>query len=204
MLFTDCSSLPMWNFFKVCETGDFKYLVRKNRFDYDNYYCNVDLTDTWEAIILEYGKLERSSEIEQKVSKGSKLIFRRSQYLCEVAMLKSISLNPGSEDANSFVLDLISRGYKFKQHYTDLLEFYEDVKRASKRVNHHIPFIQMIEAELKETEGNKENPFDSLMAWMSSEGINVSEDITIKRYLEVKKIINGRNKQGRLNKQRGA
>lgn len=168
-----------------------------DRFDYDEYEIKTDLGIQWEQILQEYGNLERSSEIDKKTSENGKLLIRKAQYLNEIAMINSISLNP--RNATEFVNALKMRGYKFKNHYTDILDYYEDVKKAGNRVHHHVPFIQMMEAEINkgnEENKNSDNPFDKLMAWVMSHNINVDENISVKRYSEVKKIINERNKQG--------
>ena len=53
--YKSCDSLLLWNFFKVIETGDFKYLVITD--DYENLELKEDLGDLWDSIIHEYSEI---------------------------------------------------------------------------------------------------------------------------------------------------
>lgn len=53
-----CDTLPLRNFFKVFETKNLKYLVVCEDYDFE---FNDDISDIWDAILIELNELDKSS-----------------------------------------------------------------------------------------------------------------------------------------------
>jgi hypothetical protein len=180
-----CEELPLKIFFKVAESGSFKYLLKKESAKID---LN-ELQDAWEDIIIEYGRLDRNLAVTNAVEKSNQVIIYAAQYLEVRAML--IYLRE-IEYKQEYIDRLRELGYRIdlKENYIGSLDIGE------RRVNNIITKLGLLEKEIETLkEGNTSTSFDAAMAWMMSHNISgLSEDITVKRYIEVKKQIHERNK----------
>ena len=206
-LFNSCDVLPLWNFLKIIETGDYRYLVRiSDRFDYDALVIHSSVLDkyseVWDSVLDEYSKLENSSGISQHKMNKTRLLTHWSNYILEQSMIKSLYFKTNTE----YIQELRNRGYKIPlgKDFTSLDDFqaayWQALGNAAKRVHHHVTHMEMLNIKLNgkgERQEDKSSPFDTIMAWIASNNINIDENITVKRYLEVKKIINNRLKSKR-------
>jgi len=191
--------LPLWNFFKVVETGDLKFLLRVNdRFDYEKIGAVKDkrLADIWESIEEDFSRMNNIAvKVSNDVDKR-KLLMHLSQYIEEQAMIRYLFIKTDMKYINELKL----RGYKLDGSSKE--KYWESLNVAAKRVRYHLSFMESLQLKLKPKDReNHENPFDQIMAWLASNDMKVDDNITVKRYIELKKIINNRiqalNKNGR-------
>jgi len=189
----------LWNFYKIIEKdGNLKYLVRlKDRFDYDTLVlhdaADAHYSERWEKILEEYAKIENDSGVNAEKFTRSKLLVRWAKYIEEQAMIKELFFNTNVD----YIKELRARRYFPARGFTSQEEYWNALNAASKKVHYHITFLESMRIQLDETKKlAKEftNPFDQICAWISSNGINVDENVTVKRYVEIKKIIYARIK----------
>jgi len=131
-----------------------------SRFDYDGYKCELDLSDTWEAISDEYAENNNShKEVRVNILK-SKLNNRSVVYLEDRALLSLLLLsvqigiaNTGQEECEDAAGKLNERGYnitnKNKKGEYDKYAYRESVIRASKRVDYNVSFMDQLSRQIK-------------------------------------------------------
>lgn len=90
-----------------------------------------------------------------------------------------------------YIKKLRERGYAINTD--DNLKYWESLSVAAQRVHYHLTHLDLISKEinrdLKVDDAKDRNSYDIIMAWISANNIRVEEDITVKRYVAVKKII---------------
>jgi len=197
-LFHSCEVLPLWNFFKIIEKADLKYLVRvKDRFEYESMALHnasdKHYQQCWDKILEEFAELENSTGMNAEKFTRTKLLIRYSQYLQEQAMIKLLFF----ETHPDVIKELRKRGYKMAN--TSQEAYWDSLTAASKRVHYHVTFIESMQIKLRGDKEDKKKEqhgsvFDQVMSWVASHDIYVDENITVSRYVEIKKIINNRIK----------
>lgn len=149
-------------------------------------------TKAWDKILEEFATLENSTGMNSERMNRTKLLIRWAQYLQEQAMIKHLFFKTNAE----YIRELRKRGYHMDG--TSHEAYWESLSAASKRVHHHVTFMESlkikIDGDKKDKKPEISNPFDQVMAWILSNGINADENISVKRYVEIKKIINNRIK----------
>lgn len=186
--FDNCETLPLWNFFKVIEKADYKYLlITDNREDYKKIKLLSDTgyAEVWGKIVDEYTQLEKSSVFNTKLETKSKLIYRWSLYVEEQAMIKHLLI----KTSIPYIQELTIRGYDIQIDNNEV--YWKSLELASKRVHHHITHMESLSLKLGGESDDKDysNPYDKIIAWLMSNGIPIDEGITVKRYEELKNII---------------
>lgn len=186
--FTNCATLPLWNFFQVVEHGDFKFLFVCTRADYSGLTVHPSneqqLADVWDGIVDEYGQLNKSTAINTYNTVKQKQLYRWAIYIEEQAMIKTLLLTTHVP----YVRELIKRGYKLDTRTQE--GYWNSLIAASKRVHHHISTLESLALRLEDK--NKEpytNPYDHIMAWLMTHGIAIDENLTVKRYVELRNVI---------------
>lgn len=119
-----------------------------------------------------------------------------SQYVEEQAMIRYLFIKTDMRYINLLKL----RGYKIDGSSKE--KYWDSLNVAAKRVRYHLSFMESLQLKLKPKEREKhDNPFDQIMAWLVSNEMKVDDNLTVRRYIELKKIINSRiqalNKNGR-------
>lgn len=196
--YNSCEFLPLWNFFKINngEQQNLKYLkVLQDRMEYETVEVtdqeSVVLEELWAKIFEEYNGLEKNFGAVNFLSDKSKILYYYTVYLQEQAILKSLLYRTNVK----YLKLLRSRGYKFNTSSQE--SYWRSLKDGLSKVENHISYIQILKNKIKDVgdDSKKEgNPFDSIMAWIASNGIDVREDITVSRYIKVKEIILSRQK----------
>ena len=201
--YSSCETLPLWNFFKVNTSAqsDLKFLVvASDRLSYDSIVLTKDqqseLTNLWDKIFEEYNELEKNYGVVNFVNDQNKILYFYSCYLQEQAILRSLLYRTNA----IYIRFLRTRGYKLRN--TSNADYWEDLASGLKRVQHYMTQIEMLKNKMEVTneDSKKEgNPFDSIMAWIASNNIQVDENITVSRYIKVKEIIHNRIKAKKRN-----
>jgi len=99
-----------------------------------------------------------------------------------------------------YIRFLRQRGYELSNRSN--VDYWNSLYNGLKQVENHLTQIEMIRAKMENvgTDAKQEgNPYDSIMAWIASNEIHVDENITVARYIEVKKIIQNRIKAKKKN-----
>lgn len=196
--YNSCEFLPLWNFFKL-NNGDehnLKYLVvLSDRLEYSGLVVEEEelkiLQETWNKVFEEYNGLENNFGAVNFISDRSKIIYFYALYLQEQAVLKSLLYKTNA----GYIRFLRGRGYKIGGKTQS--EYWLSLRDGLNKVKEHLSYIEILKNKIKSVDGDSKkegNPFDSLMAWMLSNGMDVKEDITVSRYIKVKEIIINRQK----------
>lgn len=196
--YNSCEFLPLWNFFKLNngETQNLKYLIAiQDRLAYSDLVVEVKevevLEGIWSKVLEEYNSLENNFSAVNFLSDRSKILYFYTLYLQEQAAFKSLLYitNVGH------IRMLRDRGYNVGGKTQD--EYWVSLRDGLNKVQGHLAYIEILKNKIKSVEGDSKkegNPYDDLMAWMLSNGMDVKEDITVSRYIKIKEIILQRQK----------
>lgn len=172
-----------------------KYLVRlSDRFEYDEIHIasSSEYIPIWDAIIDEYSELENSASISKDQFTKAKFYYEWSQYTEERAMIQYLMIQTDHE----YIKILRQRGYAINTNST--IDYWESLGRAAQRVHMHVTRLELLNKEIVRdinvSEAKDKNSFDIVMAWVSSNDIRIEDNVTVKRYLAIKKIITERMK----------
>jgi len=72
-VYKSINTLPIWNFFRIIETSDIRYLYRKKNYDGRLPRKTSRLMQTWENILQEFYRAEGSSQYEMYVREIKKI-----------------------------------------------------------------------------------------------------------------------------------
>lgn len=175
--------LPLWNFIKIKETNDFKYLYKADREDYFEIELKDDLTKEWDNICDEFAKIDQSVSVVYDIQ--NQIYWRHSQYLVELNMIRWLLFDTNVE----YIQELRQKGYRLRN--TSNQSYWEDLEKAFQRVKHHINQMDRLRNQLpKKEEDRQTTSFYAIIAWLSSQmGYDVKDSITVAAYLEYSKII---------------
>lgn len=137
--YRDCSELPMYNFSKVLETGNYAYLL----VEFDEYnkveFNEKEMDDLWNEIYEEYCILTQNNKSLLYFSTYQELTYLKSRY--EIASLLLSQLVKGVED------DFIRLKYfnalrlwkykidKEKPLHSELERMYKQLKQSTNKIN---------------------------------------------------------------------
>lgn len=187
-MYKNCKELPLKIFFDIAETGNVDLLGEGEK---------AVLVQTWETIVIEYGKLDHNNTIQDVIEKSDQLYTQAALY-CEI---KAMLLYLVGAEKQEYVDRLNELGYKID--ISDRKKKIESIKNNDQRANHISTRMQFIKNDIKKYSDGKKATFDSVMAWLGSElKFEPKEDITVSRYLEYKRQISERNKAKRSNNRR--
>lgn len=173
---------------QVINTGDYRYLYKARI--YKLLAPDPSLVFTWGDILLEYGKLDHTSSIQDAFEKDKYIKQLENAYTTIKAMIRKLMFVVDKRT----ILDLHALGYIIDT--TDSREYAKSLSAADKKSNSLVTRIRMLKNELKGDHSETGVSFDSLMAMLNSQlQINVPENISVARYCEYKKIITERNKK---------
>lgn len=184
-LLDDIDVLTLKVFFKIAETGNLELLGEGTKEQREK---------AWEKIIEDYSKRDNNMAIQDVMSKRDEL-FRQAALFCEVkAML--LYLIGGYKQA--YVDRLKYLGYDIDN--SDKAKMMQSIAKSDQKSNHIQTRIRFIEKDIEKfqvNEGNKQS-FEGVMAWLSFNlKFEPSNNITVGRFLEYKKMINESNKAKR-------
>ena len=196
--YSSCEFLPLWNFFKLNngEKQMLKYLViLKDRLEYEDTEIAEDeseiLQEQWEKIFQEYTTLENNFGAVNFLGDKTKILYYYTMYVQEQSILKSLLYRTNVKH----IKFLRERGYEISNK--SQAEYWQSLYNGIKKVENHLSYIEIVKGKMKSVAGDSKkegNPFDSIMAWIQSNGIEVREDITVSRYIKIKEIILQRHK----------
>lgn len=146
--------LPMWNFWKIVETNDNKYLVIKPIHSYDSYECDLDLSDIWEKISDDFEDKSGSHKHKKITALKNKLNNRSLMYLEDRTLLALLLLsvqigvaNAGQEACEDAAGKLNDRGYNITNKNKGA--YRESVIRAAKRADYNVSFMDGFSRQIK-------------------------------------------------------
>lgn len=172
-----------------------------------NYIEQDAVSIIWNEILEQYAQEDNNNLIIDKISKQIYILQLQNAYTTVLSMIKLLSIctpSNSNKEMRELALEYV-RELKLMGHVVSLKnskEYGESLVRASKKNKALLTIINKKKYELEErygkdpneAEDNKPNiDFDELYIMVSSE-FNLSEDLTVKRYLSAKKIITKRNK----------
>lgn len=152
-------------------------------------YSEDELTEIWEAIIQEYGKLDNNMAISTAFEKSGEIVLNMAEYIEVMGMLMYLQEIGVKMEYVDRLKDL---GYTVNL----TSDYLESIQRSSSRAKGVITRINILKAELSgmKEDGNKSS-FDQAVGNLSASlQMWVPDDITVSRYLELKKVVNERNK----------
>ena len=79
--YSTCKELPLRVFFDICDTGDLNKLVTNGN------YLEDELSEIWEAIIQEYGKIDGNMAISTAFEKSGEIVRNMAEYIEVMGML---------------------------------------------------------------------------------------------------------------------
>lgn len=181
--------------------ADLRYLVVvPSRLDYDEVLVSEDehkqLYSIWEKLFEEYNDLEKNYSVDNFINDRSKMLYLYTLYLQEHSLIKSLLYRTDAQ----YIKLLRNRGYTLRN--SSNADYWEDLYTALKRCENHMTQIEILRNKMEgvDKDSTKEgNPFDSIMAWIASNNIQVDENITVARYIKVKEIIQARIKAKKRN-----
>lgn len=188
-VYNSCDILPLKIFFAVSETGNFELLIIDNA-----EISKKILLETWEALVLEYAKLDGNQQVQDVMDKGDE-IFRQAALYCEIkAMLLYLT---GAYKAE-YIQRLSELGYQVDlSSYQDKIRTIQNLDRRANSISTR---MQIIEKEIEQYGDGKRGSFDAAMSFL---GLHLphlpDENITVSRFLAYKRQIHERNKAKRPN-----
>lgn len=211
----------MWCFCQIPITGDYRYLevrdipqgvypatVYQDLEDSEGE-ATEEYSDAWEAILMEYAKLNQDFKIENIFQKTLSINKLQSQYNAILADITYLYFDSKSDFAKDCIEDLKLRGYQVNtDNEYELIKSLNQVKAQAGVLITRIKFIELELKNLKKDEHNETHSgnFDDLLAWIHSElGVMPEDRITVRRYISYKeqirkKISNVRHSQARHNR----
>lgn len=182
--YNSCNVLPLKIFYEIAETGNVKLLGEGD--------VNK-LTDTWEEILLEYGEIDSNTNIKDTFDKVIQVSVKAAVYVEVNAMLLYLKEVDYKQE---YIDRLAELGYKI-----DGKEYIKNIEANERKVKNIFTKIQFLKKDLEQNQSvKKTSSFDESMAWISA-NLNFwpPDDITVTRFIQLKKQINERNKPPRHN-----
>lgn len=163
-------------FFAVAETGNLNLLVKSGK-------PPKDLIELWEAILTEYGKLDGNLLLNDSLEKQKQMVSYAATYVEVTGMLLSLKHFRYRED---YITRLSELGY-----HIDETQYIPDVERNQRTVKNIASRMLMLQKEISslKEEGSKSS-FDDAISYLAANlGSWVPDDITVARYISLKKVI---------------
>ena len=181
--YNSCDVLPLKIFFAIAESGNVNLLSEKR-------INESILTEAWEDILIEYSELDNNISIKNVFDKTNQIALNIAKYIEVNAMLLYLSEVAYNQD---YVNRLKVLGYNVKGN-----TYIEDIENNQTRVNHIATKIKILQGDIDQFKNSKtkKSSFDQSLAWISA-NLNFwpPDNITVTRYLELKKQIIERQKK---------
>ena len=182
--YNSCNVLPLKIFFDIAESGNVKLLlITKKKLD------QSILSDAWEFILLEYSELDNNMMLQNTFDKTNQIAINAAKYIEVNAMLLYLQ---EVEYNKEYVDRLKELGYNVRDK-----NYIIDIELNQRKVNHIITRIKILQNDIDKYKDEKnKSSFDQSLAWISA-NLNFwpPDDITVTRYLKLKKQITERQKQ---------
>lgn len=184
-----CNELPLKVFFNICDTGDLRKLVIKGSWLEDELY------EIWEAIIQEYGKLDGNMAITTAFEKSGEIVRNMAEYVEVMGMLMYLQ-------EIGVRMEYVERLKQLGYNVTLSSDYLESIYKSGRKAKGTITRINILRGELEgiKEEGTRSS-FDQAISNLSAAlQVWVPDDITVSRYVELKKVVNERNKAAGRNR----
>jgi arylamine N-acetyltransferase len=177
-------------FCEVNNTSDYSLLIKRK-----GLRDKAKEIEIWSNIILEYSQLEGDSTANDRLEKITTLNELKNAYTVIKAMLRYLWMQTpwNSDEALKVYNDLDKMGYSID--LTNQSKYIQSLKAADHKSNQLVTLIRMKANELEVNEDEKGNDvsFDDIMALLQAH-FTVSDNITVSRYISMKKQIIQRQK----------
>lgn len=187
--YLNCSELPLKIFCEVANTSDYSLLIKRK-----GYRDESKEVELWSNIILEYSQLEGDGTANDRLEKITTLNELKNAYTVIKAMIRYLWMQTpwDSDEALQIYNDMDKMGYSIDLSSLD--NYVKSLKAADNKSNQLVTLIRMKANELEDKEESKDNiSFDDIMALLQAH-FTVSDDITVSRYISMKKSIIQRQK----------
>lgn len=187
--YLNCSELPLNIFCEVANTSDYSLLIKRK-----GYRDESKEIEIWSNIILEYSQLEGDGTANDRLEKIITLNELKNAYTVIKAMIRYLWMQTPwqSDDALKIYNDMDKMGYKIDLSNRE--NYVKSLQEADNKSNQLVTLIRMKANELDDKEKSKDNiSFDDIMALLQSH-FTVNDDITVSRYISMKKSIIKRQK----------
>lgn len=161
-LYRNCEELPLRVFFLARK--DLKYLC------YEGDVTDEELEKAWIDILDEFNELTGNAAKNQDT-------INQIKYLesCIMIITSCVTILSVEED---------------EEVHNTLLKFVGSVDKIENRINSYSLRIKSLIKQIEKDQDEKEQSFDDVMADLYSHGFqNISDDISVSRYVAIKKII---------------
>lgn len=202
--YKSCNDLPLRNFLLVTSSGDYKFLYKWSDFIWFDVPESHDLSNLWSDLILEYGRLDNNLQIDESFQNQKILNQYENSFVFVKALIRILTLvSPDSENenysgaANDAIKTLDKLGYKIDVSSTK--NYAKSITAADKRANSIITRINILRNEISGNQSgeNESASFDGIMSALSAAlKFRVSEQITVARYCEYKKVLTKNPRNG--------
>jgi hypothetical protein len=187
MIYDSLEILPLKNFLKILNTGDYKWLFS----DPSEAKIDHETSTIWEMMLYEYGKLSPDSGIIQDLVLKCDLYGKYNQWVHIVVMLCYVRLDPLSEYSKRYIVDLNSNGYNIDG--TSRETILETLPSSEQKVKNLINQIK-IKQNMGKAMGKESKAFtyDEIVVWLQiglAPTVINEENLTVMRYLHYKKSI---------------
>lgn len=187
--YNNCSELPLKIFCEIINSRKFN-LLRKD--EKNDKYC----IELWAEIMLEYGEIDDNYSVQNNFGKQTQLTSLQNSFVTLKAMIRFLwYVSPSNKKygakASNIIDDFKKMGYSIDQSNSQ--KYAESLLLVDRRINALNTRIKMLENELASKDEEEGISFDQLMAMLSMEFSYLKEDISVKRYVECKKIIKKKN-----------
>lgn len=184
-------------FIDITNTGDYRKVVKSG------YGTEVQCLDAWERIIQRNNEANGNNDYHIYLSEARRYGHILAQYLIEKSMLTKLCIVSDQEKVKEEVEELRERGYRIDTTKNKL--YHRSIEKALKRCNNLMVKANITRGEMmkKATRpgDDMEQSFEELVAAISfMMGFTVSDDITLARFNEYKKLIKKKIDHGRIRK----
>src|SRR5574343_915557 len=142
--YSTCKELPLRVFFDICDTGDLNKLVTKGN------YLEDELSEIWEAIIQEYGKIDGNMAISTAFEKSGEIVRNMAEYIEVMGMLMYLQ-------EIGVKMEYVDRLKELGYNVTLTSDYLESIYKSGRRAKGTITRINILKNELEglKEEGNK-------------------------------------------------
>lgn len=153
-----------------------------------------DVSEAWETIVRKNQEASGSLKYDNYFTSMQDYAMMVNEYIFIKTALLELSISPNVE----LIEELRSRGVKLNTSGSD--KFLESIGNALKKSENLVTKIvskkKEIDAKQEERAGKEESSFEEIMASLvSGLGFSVSDDLTLARFNEYRKIIKKKNEK---------
>lgn len=186
--YTSCQALPLKVFCDIVNSHNYRKLKRFGLFTNSEYELEI-----WSELLIEYSELEGDATAKDRIDKVKYLNELKNTYTVLKAMIRFCWIcAPGQHGKHEQVIkDLKKMGYKID--CSSSKKYRDSLLLADRRVNALVTMIRMKTNELEDKGDESNINYDDLMALIQAY-YNVGDNITVARYISMKKSIMQRQK----------